>query len=146
DHQVHDDWLQTRLTFGWAGFIPHLFALALLLFPLAVPSMIRLPRILRLQMLLAMGGVLVHARFDFPFQTPSILFVLAIYFAVVAAFTGWPEAGMGGRNGGREAGISPEPPGGADRQTRVRPEGNEFREAEDCREAPGVDKGGRDVY
>lgn len=146
DHQVHDDWLQTRLTFGWAGFIPHLVALALLLFPLAVPSMIRLPRILRLQMLLAMGGVLVHARFDFPFQTPSILFVLAIFFAVVAAFTGWPEAGMGGRDGGREAGISPEPPGDADRQTRVRPEGNEFREAEDCREAPGVDKGGRDVY
>lgn len=80
---VHDDWLETRLTFGWIGF-------ALILALLVVALLSRwtsgaLPIVRPFTLLLGVGllGMLAHARIDFPFQIPSLhllfLFALALF-------------------------------------------------------------------
>jgi O-antigen ligase len=84
--QAHDDWLETRVTFGWIGFITIL--LLLLLAPLTwlvgTGAGIRVPWHLPAALLVAMAGCLFHARFDFPLQIHSILALLVFYCAVLS--------------------------------------------------------------
>jgi hypothetical protein len=70
---AHNDWLQTRITFGWLGF-------GLVLAMLAVPFLrwwirdgIECRWDLILMVWLALAGCLFHARFDFPFQVYAVL-------------------------------------------------------------------------
>lgn len=84
DHQVHDDWLQTRLTFGWIGTGLIGVALLLSLAPLSRLRGAGARTVLGLQLLLAMVAILIHARFDFPLQNPAI-FLLFVVFAAVAS-------------------------------------------------------------
>jgi hypothetical protein len=87
---VHDDWLETQLTLGWIG----LGVVVGLLF-LAVLARWRcgcIPVVRESQWLLwvGLGGILAHARVDFPFQIPSVhlLFVLlAALFTVIGPST-----------------------------------------------------------
>ncbi|HNQ90752.1 MAG TPA: O-antigen ligase family protein [Verrucomicrobiota bacterium] len=81
---AHNDWLQTRITFGWIGF----GAILLMLVHPVVRWWIRDGIYSRwdfaAMLILAMGGSLFHARFDFPFQIYSIV----LLFLVLAAMGG----------------------------------------------------------
>lgn len=71
---AHDDWLETRITFGRAGFA--MILAMLLLVPLrwlAGGTGIRCPWLFVAMIFLSLAGCLVHARFDFPLQIYSTL-------------------------------------------------------------------------
>jgi O-antigen ligase len=78
---VHNDWLEARVTLGWSGFL--LVLTLLVLVPLCHfrHGVLRLPPEFRALVAVALGGMLLHARFDFPFQILS----LHLAFLIVAA-------------------------------------------------------------
>ena len=80
---LHDDWLETRITFGYLGASLILLNLVLLLFAWFVPGKIEAPFILPATLFAALAGCLVHAKFDFPFQTYSILFTFVVLCAIL---------------------------------------------------------------
>jgi hypothetical protein len=81
--QLHNDWLETRITFGWMG--SGLIALALSLtglswfFPGGLTGHGRFTAMLWI----ALGGCMIHALFDFPFQVYSVVFLFLIWCAMV---------------------------------------------------------------
>ncbi len=81
---VHNDWLETRITFGRIGALLVFCALALAgLRPLLHGG----PRVSAVFLGLiwaALGGCLVHARFDYPFQVHSILFTFLVASAATS--------------------------------------------------------------
>jgi O-antigen ligase len=80
---VHDDWLETRVTFGRIGMTIVLLQLALLAFwTMAARKRWSFP-VLTLSLLLSMAGCLVHAKRDFPFQTYGVFFTFAAVCALV---------------------------------------------------------------
>jgi len=84
DAYVHDDWLETRITLGWVGF--GIVLVMLMIMPLKVwagSSRIHLPLDFLSLVWLAMGGCLLHAKFDFPFQIYSIIWVFLLLCAIV---------------------------------------------------------------
>jgi O-antigen ligase len=82
--QVHNDWLETRITFGWVGGTLLVLALGMIVLRgLAGNGGIAGTSRLVPFVLLAMTGVLAHARYDFPFQVHSILFEYVLLSAVV---------------------------------------------------------------
>jgi O-antigen ligase len=82
--QLHNDWLETLITFGWTGSL--LIALALLTVAARwfLRGGIHGGRRFMILTWLAMGGCLVHARFDFPFQIHSILFLFLVLCAIAS--------------------------------------------------------------
>lgn len=90
--QFHNDWLETRITFGWFGCA--LIALAFLVNQarafLRGGLAIRWP--LAAFICLALAGCLLHARWDFPFQIYSILGLFVILCAVLSSFSVRPTA------------------------------------------------------
>ena len=88
--QLHNDWLETRITFGWLG--SSLIALAFLAVWLRwfAPGGIHGGRRFVILLWLALGGCLVHARFDFPFQIYSIFFLFLTLGAVQFSLTRHP--------------------------------------------------------
>jgi len=89
--QLHNDWLETRITFGWVGST--LIALAFIAIPLRwfVRGGMCGGRRFVLLMWLALAGCLIHARFDFPFQMHSILFLFLILCAILFNFSRRPS-------------------------------------------------------
>jgi len=83
--QLHNDWLETRITFGWLGSALIGAALLLVLARWFVPGGIHGGRRFVALTWLALAGCLVHARFDFPFQIYSI--VLLFLTLCAALFT-----------------------------------------------------------
>ena len=81
--QLHNDWLETRITFGWCGCALLASALVLVLLRWFLPGGIYCGRRLVLLTWLALAGCLVHARFDFPFQVHSILFLVVVLSAML---------------------------------------------------------------
>ncbi|HEY5043136.1 MAG TPA: O-antigen ligase family protein [Verrucomicrobiae bacterium] len=81
--QLHNDWLEMRITFGWLGFLLMLAALACVGLRWFVPGGIRGSRRLVVLAWLALGGCLVHALFDFPFQIHSTLFLFLVICAIL---------------------------------------------------------------
>lgn len=85
--QLHNDWLETRVTFGWVGSgLIALAALAVLarhFLPGGIPTGWRL----LLLIWTALGGCLLHARWDFPLQVNSILFLFLLYAAMLSTFS-----------------------------------------------------------
>jgi O-antigen ligase len=82
--QLHNDWLETRITFGWAGSLLIYSALLLVLLRWFARGGVHGGRRFVILLWLALGGCLVHARFDFPFQVYSILFTFLMLCAVVS--------------------------------------------------------------
>lgn len=84
---VHDDWLETRITFGWVGFAV-IGAMLLILFARAFGS-----GGLELQLeffalgALSLVGCLMHAKFDFPFQIYSVVFLFLLLSALQFSLT-----------------------------------------------------------
>ena len=85
--QLHNDWLETRITFGWLGsgliFLALLCVTARPLFP----GGINVPLPFLVFTWLALAGCLAHARYDFPFQMYSILFLFVTLCAMLTAVT-----------------------------------------------------------
>jgi O-antigen ligase len=85
--QLHNDWLETRVTFGWLGSaligLAFVLVLARCLLPGGVPTGWRLT----LLIWVALGGCLLHGRWDFPLQIYSILFLFLLYCAMLTTFS-----------------------------------------------------------
>lgn len=81
--QAHNDWLETRITFGWVGTIPlGLFLLGVFgrgLLPGGVP----VPWFFVSMIYLGLAGCLFHAWFDFPLQILSILSLFVMLCSIV---------------------------------------------------------------
>jgi O-antigen ligase len=81
---AHNDWLETRITFGWVGFA--MILVMLLLVPsrwLAGGNGIQGSWLLVAMIGLSLAGCLVHARFDFPLQIYSTLALFLHWCAVL---------------------------------------------------------------
>lgn len=83
--QLHNDWLETRITFGWLGFLLLLAALGCIVIRWFAPGGIRMSKWFLLLAWLGPLGCLIHACFDFPFQIHSILF---LFLTICAALFG----------------------------------------------------------
>ncbi len=90
--QLHNDWLEFRTDFGWLGFSFILLALALVVARWFVPCGIGLGRRFVFLTWLGLAGCLVHARWDFPFQMYSIVFLFLLLCAILGTL-GRREAG-----------------------------------------------------
>lgn len=84
--QLHDDWLETQITFGWFGLALALAALACV----AVAGFFA-PKKFAVMAGLALVGCLVHARFDFPLQIHSILYLFLTVCALLLALGMMPR-------------------------------------------------------
>jgi O-antigen ligase len=81
--QLHNDWLETRITFGRLGLGLLLAALALVGVRWFVPGGVRGHRRLAALAWLALAGCLTQARFDFPFQVHSTLLLFLVICAIL---------------------------------------------------------------
>jgi putative inorganic carbon (HCO3(-)) transporter len=81
--QLHNDWLETRITFGWAGMALLLAALACVVSRWFVPGGVRGSRRFVVLIWLALAGCLIEAIFDFPFQIHSTLFLFLALCAML---------------------------------------------------------------
>lgn len=81
--QLHNDWLETRITFGWLGLALLLAALACVLLRRFAPGGIRGGRRFVVLTWMALAGCLIQARFDFPFQIYSIVFLFLLICAML---------------------------------------------------------------
>ena len=79
---AHNDWLQTKITFGWVGFA---IVLLMLVHPFVrwwIPEGIPCRWDVTTMFWLAMAGCLFHARYDFPFQVLSTLHLFLLYCCI----------------------------------------------------------------
>ena len=90
--QLHNDWLELLLTFGWVGFVMIFLALGLVLahgFRTAgIPASQRFVWLIWL----ALAGCLSQARWDFPFRVYSVVF---LFLALCAVLTTLAKASRG---------------------------------------------------
>ncbi|MBU6402750.1 MAG: O-antigen ligase family protein [Verrucomicrobia bacterium] len=89
---AHNDWLETRITFGRIGLTLVLLMLALALGRWFAGGGIPLPRTAVHLMWVAIGACLLYARFDFPLQVYSILFVFILWCSVLFCLSRQPRA------------------------------------------------------
>lgn len=95
DLHVHNDWLETRLTFGWIGYGLVLLALATGIGAVAMRGGVSSAASLRLFLLAPLAGCLVHAREDFPLQNYAILFVFLLLVCLCSLLGRPPKAAAG---------------------------------------------------
>lgn len=81
--QVHNDWLEMRITFGWPGSVLILASLGVLLGRWFLPGGLPVGPVGVGLSWLALTGCLTHAAFDFPFQIHSILFLFVVIGALL---------------------------------------------------------------
>jgi len=79
---AHNDWLETRITFGWVGLTLVIALLLLLAVHWSTGRGLVAPREFNLLFGMSLAGLLGHARFDFPFQMFSLLFLFLVLSAV----------------------------------------------------------------
>jgi O-antigen ligase len=84
---LHDDWMETRVTFGWVGFGLILLNVLVLFAWIGSPGRPAVSYVFQCCLLLSLAGALVHAKFDFPFQTYSIFFTFAVICALASAMS-----------------------------------------------------------
>lgn len=70
---LHNDWLETWVTFGWLGGSLVFLGLAAILVIPGFGDGAPAPGIFGVQLLAGLVGMLVHATFDFPFQVVALL-------------------------------------------------------------------------
>jgi hypothetical protein len=81
--QLHNDWLETLITFGWLGSVLILLSLCIVILHWFVARGIRAKPFLAVLFWAALGGCLFYARYDFPFQIYSILFLFSLLCAAL---------------------------------------------------------------
>jgi len=94
--QLHNDWLETRVTYGWVG--SGMIALAMVLVLLSVVERVRCRHACNVDYVfcLSLFGCLVQARFDFPLQVYSIMFLWVV----------WCSALLGNASSGRRSVVT----------------------------------------
>jgi len=85
--QLHNDWLETRITFGWFGIGLIALALTVVLLRWFARGGIHGGRRFAVLIWLALAGCLVHARYDFPFQIHSIVFLFVVLCSILFNLT-----------------------------------------------------------
>lgn len=84
---LHDDWTETRITFGQVGFGLILANLGVLVIWIIMPGRPEIPSVF---MWCAAGGLvatLVHAGFDFPFQTYSVFYTFVAIASLLSSLS-----------------------------------------------------------
>jgi hypothetical protein len=89
--QLHNDWLETRITFGYVGSGLVMLALLTVLGRYFVRGGIYAGRRFVMLTWLALAGCLLHARWDFPFQIYSIVFLFLLICALLFTVSRHPE-------------------------------------------------------
>jgi hypothetical protein len=84
---LHNDWMETRITLGTVGFSLVIASLAVLLVRSIWGRGLRTMQIVVALWWLALAGCLLHARFDFPFQIYSVLFLFILLCSVLMVLT-----------------------------------------------------------
>jgi len=84
---LHDDWLETLVTFGWVGFSLVLLQLALLACWALTKGKGPAHYVTSAGLGLSLAGCLAHAKYDFPFQTYSILYTFVMVAAALTTIT-----------------------------------------------------------
>ncbi len=85
--QLHNDWLETRITWGWLGSAMIAAALLIVIGRWFVGGGIHGGRRFVGIVWLALLGCLIHARFDFPFQIYSIVLLFVVICAMLFALS-----------------------------------------------------------
>jgi hypothetical protein len=85
--QMHNDWLETLITFGWLGATPVFLTLLLVLAHWFGGGGIYGNKYFVMLLWVALGGCLVHACFDFPFQIHSVLTLFLVLCAVLSCLS-----------------------------------------------------------
>ena len=81
--QLHNDWLETRVTFGWMGSAFIALALAAVLARWFLPGGLRANWRLVSLLWVALAGCLLHARFDYPMQIYSTLLLFVLLCSIL---------------------------------------------------------------
>ena len=81
--QLHNDWLETRITFGWVGSALIGLAFVVVILRWFASGGINGGRRFICLIWLALAGCLAHARFDFPFQIYSIVLLFLVLCAML---------------------------------------------------------------
>jgi hypothetical protein len=81
--QLHNDWLETLITFGWLGSALIVLALGIVLCHWFVARGIYARASLAVLFWAALGGCLFYARYDFPFQVYSVIFLFLVLCAAL---------------------------------------------------------------
>jgi O-antigen ligase len=90
---LHDDWMETLVTFGRVGFAlvaAHLLFLGVWLWSAGRPGILY---VFPACASFGLAGTLVHAKFDFPFQTYSILFTFVLICGVLTSVSSTRRGG-----------------------------------------------------
>jgi O-antigen ligase len=82
---LHDDWLETRITFGRIGMAVVLLQLVVLLFWTFRLKPRWVSPALQYSLFLSIAGCLAHAKRDFPFQTYGVFFTFVAVCALLPA-------------------------------------------------------------
>ena len=85
--QLHNDWLEIRITFGWLGSALIALALMAVLLRWFAPGGIHGGKCFIVLTWLALSGCMVHARYDFPFQIYSIVLLFLVLCAILSNIT-----------------------------------------------------------
>ena len=84
---LHDDFLETRITFGWVGFSVILLLTALAATRWIWPGAVACPWEFPTFLWLAMAGCFLHAKYDFPFQVYSLHFLFLLLCCVASCLS-----------------------------------------------------------
>ena len=85
--QMHNDWLETLITFGRVGATPIFLMLLLVLAHWFRGGGIHGNKYFVMLLWVSLGGCLLHAGFDFPFQIHSVLTLFLVLCAVLSCLT-----------------------------------------------------------
>lgn len=91
---AHNDWMEFRITMGGCGIALTVLMLVLLAVVWRTGRGRRVPREFLFLLAIALGGALIQAGFEFPFQVPAVALVFLLLSAVALA-----TPGIGSRQG-----------------------------------------------
>jgi O-antigen ligase len=82
--QLHNDWLETFITFGWVGTSILVLGMMALVLRWFFRGRIYGERHFVMLIWIALGGCLIHARYDFPLQVHSLLTLFVLHCSVLS--------------------------------------------------------------
>jgi hypothetical protein len=88
--QLHNDWLETRITFGWLGSALISAALLIIIGRWFLSGGIEVRWPVPALLWLSLAGCLVHARYDFPFQIYSLQLLFLLVCVVLLSLSRKP--------------------------------------------------------